>query len=212
MQNTKVLELINAGRIEELKAALRDEIYADALKKVPGAKNRYSAMKKYFGYIPQVRESLQKPCMIEFEGTTYTSFCNSHSLVLTKEPCGGIELFTDVDRYPQVDRLIHFDGDEETIDLAKVFAEAKAKGYKLKKSELFGEKYQYVMRYKDACYKLGLVGASFAIIDDGKTPSAYYRSNVSPLTLTNELGICIVMPLRGEVKDFTDRIIIDANQ
>lgn len=211
MQNTKVLELINAGRIEELKELLRDEIYADALKKVPGAKNRYSAMKKYFGYIPQVRESLQKPCMIDFEGTTYTAFCNSHSLVLTKEPCGGIELFTDVDKYPQVTRLIHFDGDEDVIDFAKVFAEAKAKGYKLKKAEVFGQGFKYLMRYKDTYFKLGLIDMSLSIIDDGKKASVYHRSNVSPLTVQNELGICVIMPLRG-VPEHIEECIIDVDQ
>lgn len=35
MKNTKVLEMINNGQIEELKAALRDEIYNDALKVRP---------------------------------------------------------------------------------------------------------------------------------------------------------------------------------
>ena len=32
MQNTKVLEMINNGQIEELKALLQDEIFTDSLK------------------------------------------------------------------------------------------------------------------------------------------------------------------------------------
>lgn len=35
MRNIEVLEMINAGRIEELKAKLQDEIYADTLKVCP---------------------------------------------------------------------------------------------------------------------------------------------------------------------------------
>ena len=35
MRSDKVLEMINKGQIEELKAALRDEIYNDALKVRP---------------------------------------------------------------------------------------------------------------------------------------------------------------------------------
>ena len=48
MQNTKVLEMINNGQIEELKALLQDEIFADSLKGNGNAKKRYSAMKRYF--------------------------------------------------------------------------------------------------------------------------------------------------------------------
>lgn len=33
MKNTKVLELLNNGEIEELKRMLQDEIYQDSLKK-----------------------------------------------------------------------------------------------------------------------------------------------------------------------------------
>ena len=32
MKNTKVLEMLNNGQIEELKALLQDEIFADSLK------------------------------------------------------------------------------------------------------------------------------------------------------------------------------------
>jgi len=35
MRNTDILEMINQGRIEELKGKLRDEIYTDTLKVRP---------------------------------------------------------------------------------------------------------------------------------------------------------------------------------
>ena len=44
MQNTKVLEMINNGQIEELKSLLQDEIFTDSLKGDGNAKKRYSAM------------------------------------------------------------------------------------------------------------------------------------------------------------------------
>ena len=47
MKNTKVLEMLNDGKIEELKALLQDEIFAEGLKGNGNAKKRYSAMKKY---------------------------------------------------------------------------------------------------------------------------------------------------------------------
>lgn len=88
MQSIKVLEMLEAGRIEELKALLQDEIYQESLKNRPNAKKRYTAMKKYFGYVNQSREVLQKPCEIVFEDKQYTCFTNSWSLVMTTEDTG----------------------------------------------------------------------------------------------------------------------------
>jgi len=68
MQNTKILELLNNGQVEELKAMIQDEIFQDEIKTVPGAKQRYAAMKKYFKYQENEKESLQKPCKVNFKG------------------------------------------------------------------------------------------------------------------------------------------------
>ena len=206
MRNIKILEMINEGRIEELKEILRDEIYTDLLStKPPGAKNRYSAMKKYFTYIKTVREALRKPCIIEYEGEAYTSFCNAHSIALTKEPCGSIELYTDVDRYPDVTRLIHYKGLERKIDFSKVFADAKVKGYRLKKSELDSNKYRYLMHYEGAYYKIGLLDATFSIIDNGESASVYHEPNkVSPITIKNSIGVCTIMPMNIKDEDILE--------
>lgn len=212
MRSIETLTMIKEGRIEELEQLLKDEIYADALKNKPGASKRYSAMKKYFTYIKTEREILQKPCMIEFNGKTHTSFCNSHSLALTTEPCGSIELYTDVDRYPNVARLITFEGHEEKIDFAKVFAAAKAEGYKLKKSEVDGHKFQYLMRYRSVYFKLGLIDSAFAIIDDGKEATVYIKKHtVAPITIETSIGVCTVMPMRltDEYVQENNCIVID---
>ena len=120
MRNVRVLEMINAGRIEELKKLLQDEIYAESLKTTPNTKKRYTAMKKYFTYVNQSRECLQKPYIIEFENKKYTSFTNSWSLVLTTESPGEIELFDESNgKYPDVSRLIKFGGIKKKIDLIK---------------------------------------------------------------------------------------------
>ena len=101
MRSITVLEMIKAGRIEELIAKLRDEIYTNSLRRKPNAKKRYSAMKKYFTYADSPREICQKPYPIEFEGAKYTSFTNSYTLVLTTESTGEMELFDDANgRYP----------------------------------------------------------------------------------------------------------------
>lgn len=210
MRNEKILEMLISNRIDELKQMLRDEIYADILKSKPGARKRYTAMKKYFTYTNLSREFLQKPCIIEFQGDNFTSFCNSYSAALTKEPCGAIALYEDVDRYPDVGRLIRKEGDMSSIDFTKVIAEAKSLGYKLNKSEVNTNKFKYLLRYKNSYFKLGLVDATFSIIDDGELATVYIKDgDYSPITMETSIGVCTIMPMRlGE----GDYIVIEAEE
>lgn len=199
MRNVKVLEMLNNGKIEELKSMLQDEIYQESLKVKPNAKKRYMAMKKYFTYCDSVREVLQKPCEIEIDGQKYISFCNSYSLALTRESTGEIELFdTSKGNYPDVARLVRYDGKEGKIDISKVLAEAKSKGYKLKKSEV-GFDYGYLMHYDGSYFKIGLLDATYGIIDDGKETIVYHVEGPNkPLTITTDIGVVFIMPIRYE--------------
>ena len=205
MNSIKILEMINEGRIEELKGMLRDDIYSQVLNnKPPGAKQRYAAMKKYFSYYKSGREILQKPCMVEYEGEMHTSFCNSYSLALTKEPCGAIELCTEPERYPNVTRIIRFGDEIRILDFSLVFAEAKSLGYKLKQGEV-GHKFRYLMHYYGAYYKLGLIDATYSIIADGKPAEVFHSSGrVSPITIKTDIGVCTIMPMN--VKDIQEMI------
>ena len=200
MRSSKILEMINQGCIEELKAELRDEIYSEALKNKPGAKKRYSAMKKYFGYVDSAREFCKKPCIIEFEGKPHTSFCNSYSLVLTTEPCGEIELFTDKTHYPDVKRLVKYDGYEGTMNLGPILAEAHSLGYKLKKAEV-GPKYKYLLHFNETYFKVGLLESAFNIIDDGSDVTLYHSNKNRSLVIQNDIGVCVIMPIRIEELD-----------
>lgn len=198
MRSDKILEMLNNGKIEDLKAALQDEIYTESLKKKPDAKKRYSAMKKYFMYCDSGREILQKPCEVEIEGQKLTAFTNSYSLALTREKCGEMAMCDDPDRYPQVGRIVSYSGNEGKIDFAKVIAEAKSKGYKLKKSEI-GFDYKYLMLYEGSYFKIGLIEATYGIIDDGKEAIVYHvEGNGKPMTITTDIGVCVVMPVRYE--------------
>lgn len=197
MRSIKILEMINQGRIEELKDILQDEVYQEVLKGKHGAKQRYAAMKKYFGYINMHgRVCCQKPAMIKFDGKDVTSFCNAYSLALTTEPCGAIELFTDDDgNYPNVARLVNREGVPQKLSFEKVFAEAKAKGYSLKKSEVNGGK--FMMHYNGAYFRLGLFDAAYSIIDDGGEATVYHSGkNTSPITVENDIGVCLVLPVK----------------
>ena len=166
-------------------------------------------MKKYFSYINTAREACQKPCVIDFEGRPYTSFCNAYSLVLTKESCGEMRLFADVDRYPNTTRLVKFDGVGRNVDLNKVFAEAKALGYKLKKSEVNGN--GYLMHYDGAYYRIGLVESSYKIIDDGEEAAVFHAEDAkfSPITIQTSVGVAVIMAVRYEPEEGDGVVIIE---
>ena len=196
MRSVKVLEMLNEGKIDELKTKLQDEIYADSLKSKPNAKKRYTAMKKYFSYTNNARECLQKPCEVEFEGKPYISFTNSWSLVLTTEDIGEIELFDKEHmNYPDVARLISFEGIKRKVDFNKIFAEAKSRSYKLTKKEV-GPGFEYMMLYDGTYYKIGLLEATYGIIDDGKEAMVYHPDGKRrPITIQTSIGICMIMPV-----------------
>lgn len=196
MRKTKILEMLNDNRIEELKQKIRDEIYTDAIKSKPGAHKRYLAMKKYFKHVVSEREFLKKPCLVEFQGDNYTSFCNSYSLALTKESCGEIELYADTDRYPNVTRLIRKEGLERRVDFKRAIAEAKTEGYVLIKNEAYGPKFKYLLHYKNTYFRLGLFDITYSIIDDGEPALVYIGdTDRSPITVETSIGICTVMPV-----------------
>lgn len=213
MRNVKVLEMLNNGKIEELKSMLQDEIYQESLKVKPNAKKRYMAMKKYFTYCDSAREALQKPCEVEANGQNYISFCNSYSLALTRESTGEIELFdTSKGNYPDVGRLIRYDGKEGTIDISKAIAEAKSKGYKLKKAEV-GYDYKYLMKYDSSYFKIGLLDATYGIIDDGDDCIVYHVEGPNnPLTIINNNGVVFIMPVRYEGNPEEEgKVVIEVN-
>lgn len=199
MNARKALEMLDSNRIEELRKALQDEIYEENLKRKPGAKSRYAAMKRYFGYHKSVRECLQKPCQVEFESKNYTSFCNSWSLALTIEDIGEIELYDESNgNYPDVTRLLRFDGIKKKIDFRKVIAEAKSRGYRLSKSEV-DYKFKYLMLYDGTYYKVGLIDITYGIIDNGEVAMTYHPAGERmPLTIQNDFGFCMIMPVKYE--------------
>lgn len=196
MRSIKALELLKQNRINELRTQLEDEVYQESLKNKPNAKRRYAAMKKYFSYSSNPREVCQKPCAIEFEGKPYTSFTNSWSLALTTEPTGEIELFdTENGTYPDVSRLIHFNGAEKKVNFADVLARAKAKGYKLTKSAMHVN--DYLVCYHGVYFRLPLLDVTYAIIDDGGEASIFHKEgSLTPMTIQTDIGICIILPIR----------------
>lgn len=210
MKSSIVLELLEQNRIEELKAKLQDEIFTESLKTKPDAKRRYSAMKKYFTLTDSSREICQRPCSMEYEGREYNAFTNLYSLVLTTESCGEIKMFdTSNGTYPEVGRLIDLTGLEGRIDFERILAEAKSKGYKLKKSAMFSN--EYLMHYSGSYFRIALVDSAYSIIADGQKASVYHgKTSPGKLSIQNDIGIAVVMPVRMEDGPGEGTVVIEA--
>lgn len=211
MQNTKILEMINNGQIEELKTLIQEEIFTDGLKNKPGAKQRYAAMKKYFSYVKNGNPACTMPCVIDFEGEKYTSFVNGYSIALTKETSGEMELFENPNKYLNVEEMVVFDGEEKEIDFNAIIAEAKSKGYKLKKSEVEqGGDFKYAFHYDNAYFKVGLLDSTYCIIDDGEKATVWHpgsRKEYSPIIIRNNIGVCVVLPFNYDREKYNVIVI-----
>lgn len=201
MKNTKVLEMLNNGEIEQLKALLTEEIYKDNLGN-NSSKQRYSAMKKYFKYADGNNKALSMPCKnVSVYNETYNSFIDGYCFALTKESIGELESFNSSDgKYFDIARLINFTvaNSVENIDLNNILAEAKSKGYKYKKSEIgTNPDFKYIFKYKDTYYKIGLLDKAYSIINDGKNAETYYTNNKSILLIKTSIGIAGLLPINA---------------
>ena len=202
MHNTKILEMINSGKIEELKALLQDEIFADSLKGNGNAKKRYSAMKRYFRFPDSTNKALNLPCKdIEVLGNTYNSFVNGYTMVLTTESIGEMESYDNTNgSYFKVASLLNL-SDAKSVDIFDVntiLAEAKTKGYKYRKSEVGQyQDFQYCFKYKEGYFKVGLLDQAFSIIDDGEEAEVYYNGAKGLLFIKTSIGIAGILPFNA---------------
>ncbi len=217
MKNTKILEMINNGQIEELKVLLQDEIYTERLKENADGKKRYAAMKRYFKYQDNNSNLACKlPCKeIEVHGYTYNSFIDGYSLVLTTESIGELESYDNSkNNYLKVEQIINFSlaNSVDKFDFNTILAEAKAKGYKYKKSEIgTRQNFQYVFKYKEGYFKIGILDQAFSIINDGKEAEIYYVNEKALLLIKTSIGIAGILPIKpmGDIEK--DKTVIKIN-
>lgn len=203
MTNTRILEMLNAGEIESLKAALSEEIYAASLKE-SNNKTRYSAMKRFVKYSEPIigRELLKNPCRgIEFNGKIFNSFLDTPCAVLTTEDIGEIPEF-DKNKgvYPDMAKIFNQfqTSDVNIVDFNPIIAEAKSKGYKFKKSafKLSGE--MFLLEYGNRIYNFGLFDKAFSVINDGKQVNVY--NTKTALIIETSIGYAIILSLRLDNK------------
>ena len=215
MQNTKVLEMINNGQIEELKALLQDEIFTDSLKGNGNAKKRYSAMKRYFKYSDNTNKALNLPCKdIEVSGNTYNSFVDGYTLVLTTESIGEMESYDNTSgSYLKIASMLNLSDAKsvDTFDVNTIIAEAKSKGYKYKKSEIGQcQDFQYAFKYREGYFKVGLLDKAFSIIDDGREAEVYYNGAKGLLFIKTSIGIAGILPFNPMVNVEEKKTVIEA--
>lgn len=219
MTNEKILQMLNNGEIELLKSAIAEEIYKSSLKKLGGDKvnKRYTAMKKYFTYIPGTIEATQKACKVEYKGKEYTSFCNLASLVLTSENHSGIDLMEYPETYFRVDQLFFNYDEKMTLNIAQIIAEAKSRGYKLLKKEFVVENYikenkeGYLVKIKDNYYNLALLDIAMSIIDDG-TDFDICCNKRGFLNFYNGIGMGALAPFKVSEDGLKNVTVIDLNK
>lgn len=214
MDKKKILEMLDNGEIKELRAKLSEEIYEDELAKSGGstAKKRYAAMKRYFKYADGYAETTKFPCRnvtvsIHGENRVMNCFCEGRSIVLTPENIGSMEEFNG-EKYLDANRII---GDlpykYEEVDLNAVISQAKAQGYRYKRSELSNYEFRYCWKYQDAYYKIGLLDSAFSIINDGEKAKVYYTDLKSILYIETSVGLAGILPFIP--KEHTSLIVIE---
>lgn len=210
MKAQYILEMLNDGKIKELKALLSDEIYKSEIQDKDG-KNRYSAMKRFFRFADKnEREVLKKPCKdIEYNGKLYNCFIDGCCFVITTENIGNMENYDNSNGdYFNIAGLISFNGDMEKLNLNAILANAKTKGYKFKKSEIDTNNALYFFKYKETYYKIGLLDKAFSIINDKKESEVYYSGENNVLIIKNSVGIVGICPIKLK-GDIDSKIIIE---
>lgn len=211
MKNIVVLEMLNNGEIDTLKALLQDEIYKDNLNGNPGAEKRYKAMERYIkastNWTAKGREDFHKPCKVTVCGKEYYSFIDGYCIALTTESIGRIPEYDNSENtYFKVEKIITFDGTMEEINVNKILAEAKSRGYKWKKSELGNDvNFNYIFKYKDGYFKVGLLDMAYSIIDDGEEAEVCYKGNKDLLTIKTSVGIAAILPVNDKDEDIESR-------
>lgn len=213
MKNTRVLEMLNNGEIEELKKRLEDEIYSDGLKGNGTAAKRYAAMKRFFKNVKDTRNFMIYPGKnVLVDREVYNAFCDGYCIALTKESTGELEATNEYVNIENMFKIGNYDTTTENVDLNKILAKAKAKGYKYKLSETgISQEFKYAFKFKDAYYKIGILDKAFSIINDGDKSTITYIGSKYPLFIDTSVGKALVLPFRPS-SGLEGKIIIDVDE
>ena len=168
-------------------------------------RTRQAAMKRFFKYTIDKRECFNHPKQdVEIFDKKYTCFTDSYSVVLTTEVPVEMKMYDETKgSYPNIKYVISENPEYitdksqgcEKVDLSKYIAEAKESGYRLKKSA-FVKPIEFLFKYKDGYFNIGLVDKAFAVIDDNEDTIMYYTNPVSPVYIHTSIGLAVIYPVR----------------
>lgn len=200
MEARKVLELLGSDSIKELEDLCREELYTNTLSAKTGAKQRYSAMKRYLKGVTVRRD------MFGFVGTykEYNAFCDGYSAIITKEDIGELPRFDSTKgKYIKLDSIMDIQGVSVIVDTTKIFAKAASLGYKYKVSEK-----KYLLHIEEAYFNFALFDKAFSIIrDTDDTDVVLPKNKKSPVLLKTKLGECAILPVNVETTSADYKII-----
>lgn len=207
MDSKYILKMLEEGKIEELKKIAQDEIYQKELSCTQGAKQRYAAMKRYFKYTDEIDKRLSMPCIIDDKAC----FVDGFTAVKTSESIGDITPFEG--EYFDLNAIMRVEGTcdrLEEINFNDVLAEAKSKGYRFKKNEIYrGDSFTTVFFYNGAYFKVGLLDQAFSIINDNDKARVYSSGKATaPIKIITSIGECILLPVRVKEDEFNDKTVI----
>lgn len=204
MNAKETLQMLEEGKVDEVKQILRNEILENSLRISTNEKRRFSAMRKYFEYAKAriYNPVCEKPSVLTIEGKTWTALTNGQSAVLTQESCSPMETIPS-ERYVKLQDIIVRRGKAVTVDIGKAIAVAKSLGYKISKKEVHGsgDEFKYAFYYDGAYYKVGLVDATYAVINTGTECTVYHEDGQArqPIVIENEIGIAMILPFHYDV-------------
>lgn len=98
---------------------------------------------------------------------------------------------------PDVARLINFEGEPRKLDINKIIAEAKSRGYKLRKYEFFSN--HCLLHYDGSYFRIPLIDSAYGVIAEGGEAEVYHGNSYrKPLLIKNDVGIALIMPINRD--------------
>lgn len=214
MNNTKILKMLEDGQIEDLKMAIKQEIYTDSLKGKSGAKERYKAMLRFVKYnADNIREAIRLPK--EIDGKLY--FTNGNCLVETSEGIGEIETCTG--NFLNVKNILSDTENKNKysycsgFNVQEILAKAKSEGYRFTAKalqDLNTVDKPFICKIHNSYYNLALLEYAYNIISDGQNAMAIYSDNWRyGISLKTSVGRVYILPIRYEKPHKDNEVIIE---
>lgn len=199
MKPGEILEMLDEGRIEELKSRMKEEVKLEEVKNIPGGNARYKAMKEFYKHVKDEREYLSYALELTIGGEPYHAIYDPYSIAFTKESIGTIPVYHKWDA-PDIQKFLAVSvGDSPilTVDMEKILSDAKKQGYRHTVKEMqYGKGGRFYLEGTQSFFKLGFVDKVFSIINDGNPARVFEVPKL--MYIKTSLGMAVVLGLTEE--------------